>query len=185
MNNYGSDKVDECPFCGTESRYYDYDSDVGTLEGLGYSGGSIKHYAVACGKDSAPATRSCGALIHGFSKEDALYDKAYADGAKAGWNASLSKDARYDHFLQSINNRWEQAREVLSKASPQPSGEVVERTIDLVATAILLSGDIWKGKNLPDDFLRRIMMETAMGDEVRRQAKAAIAALEKGKDHEA
>ncbi len=47
-------------------------------------------------------------------KEAALYDKAYAEGARAGWNAALSKDERNDHFRESIANRLITAKDALS-----------------------------------------------------------------------
>lgn len=62
-----------------------------------------------------------------------------------------------------------------SDATLQPPAAVDE---EIVARAILLSGDIWQGSKPPEDFLTRIMEETEMGAEVSRQAKAAIAAIE-------
>lgn len=72
-------------------------------------------------------------------------------------------------------------RECLEAYEAYEAAKIVEQPdeciVDFVASAILLSSDIWLGKNPPDDFFRRVMMETAMGEEAKRQAKAAIAAL--------
>lgn len=65
-------------------------------------------------------------------RQAALHDKLYAEGALAGWNAALSKEARHANFVQSMNLRWEKAREVLAAlpmrepAQPDDCREVFE-----------------------------------------------------------